>query len=235
MRRTGRTLAALAAIGTTLALTPAASAQEVTPKFTLESESALGPNSFKTFTSFGVIVEEGTCPGGPASVESNGGFWTPVQLISMRGTFGKIGGTYTATLKCKDTTKAGTVTFQLTEPKPRTDPFLDKAEYAPGETITIHLDRGYKCGLDKLAHSEGFTEPAALTPGGTSTGYDLRGRATAVDKPGTYEAKIRCLQDSVVNTFTIKPKAATPPPGLGPKPPIVKPKGAPETGGGGTA
>ncbi|MFS8096558.1 hypothetical protein LFM09_05395 [Lentzea alba] len=121
----------------------------------------------------------------------------------------------------------------------RTDPFLDKAEYGPGETINIHLARGYKCGTYGGATSDGFTAPAELTQGGPDN-WPLTGKTTAVDKPGSYEAIIKCLTGSVVNKFTIKvpptttttPPAPTPP---GRKPPIVKPKGAPDTGGGGTA
>jgi hypothetical protein len=229
MRGIKRPLTVLAVIGTALALAPAAGAQEeVTPKF------SLGGTSFGINTAFTATITEGTCPGGPVSLTSPG-FASPADLETLYGRFGSTAGTYTATLKCKDTAKEGTVTFELTAPVPRQEQFLDKEEYAPGEAINIFLERGYKCGFEG-AVSEGFTAPAQLKQSRPGD-HGLTGQTTAVATPGTYQATIKCLSWSVADTFTVK-APATPPPGTpAPKPqrPIVKPKGAPETGGGGTA
>lgn len=117
--------------------------------------------------------------------------------------------------------------------------FLDKAEYAPGETIGIDL-LSYECGASQ-ATSDGFTATAQLTKGSTGNGIGvhLTGTATAIAAPGTYRATIACtLFPPVTNQFTIKAAPAPgpkPQPKPKPKPPIVKPKGAADTGGGGTA
>jgi len=232
MRGTKRSAAVLLAFGTAFALTPMAGAQEaVTPKF-----SFAGTN-FSPGGAFTATIEEGTCPGGPGSLTSPG--FASVDLATLSGKVVTAPGAYTATLKCKDTTEAGTASFTVEAPKaPRTDPFLDKAEYVPGETIRIALENGRKCGFE--ASSEGFTAPAPLTiSGGTTERPRLVGEAKAGNAPGNYQATIRCINEPVVNQFTIKAGPTTPPlpgnPAPKPKPPIVKPKGAPETGGGGTA
>ncbi|MDX3656939.1 hypothetical protein PV646_06425 [Streptomyces sp. ID05-26A] len=119
-------------------------------------------------------------------------------------------------------------------PEPVAGSFLDKDEYAPGERIKIFLLDTHRCGY--TASSKGFTAPAELTL--VRPGYSLEGATTAVTTPGTYQAEIPCgMTGPVVDTFTIKAKPTRPPgnPAPKPKPPIVKPKGAPDTGGGGTA
>jgi hypothetical protein len=233
MKGTKRSAAVLLAFGTAFALTPMAGAQEaVTPKFSLSG------TDFMPGSGFTVVIDAATCHGGPVSITSPG-FAGRVDLAALSGTFVTASGTYTATLKCRHTTEAGTHSFTIVKPKaPRTDPFLDKAEYAPGETIRIALEDGRKCGFE--ASSEGFTAPAPLTiSGGTTEHPRLVGEAKAVNAPGSYQATIRCINEPVVNQFTVKAQPTTPPlpgnPAPKPKPPIVKPKGAPETGGGGTA
>jgi hypothetical protein len=228
MRRLKRSAAALLALGTAFALTPTAGAQEdVTPIFNF-GESVLRPAGL-----FKVTIQEGTCPGGPVSITSPG--FAAVDLPSLTGTFVGQEGVYTATLKCKGTAKVGEQQFVLTAPAPPVSgSFLDKDEYAPGERIKIFLRDTHRCGY--TATSNGFTAPAELTL--VRPGYSLEGATTAVATPGTYQASIPCgMTGPVVDTFTIK-AAPTPPPGNPapkPKPPIVKPKGAPDTGGGGTA
>jgi hypothetical protein len=112
--------------------------------------------------------------------------------------------------------------------------FLDKAEYAPGETVKIALGPLYNCGTE--ATSEGFAAPIELRPVPTAT----VGEGTAAERPGTYRAQIFCKYESLVDSFTIKAPVTTttpppPPTTKQPKPPVKKPKGAPQTGGGGTA
>lgn len=115
--------------------------------------------------------------------------------------------------------------------------FLDKAEYAPAETIRINLLQGAECGVLE-ATSAGFTAAAQLTKGtGGGAGTQLTGETTAITTPGTYRATVACTErPPSVNQFTIKAAPAPKPkPQSKPKPPIVKPKGAADTGGGGTA
>ncbi|MEU0881217.1 hypothetical protein ABZ345_21625 [Lentzea sp. NPDC005914] len=123
-------------------------------------------------------------------------------------------------------------------------PFLDKFEYAPGETIKIKLTFGTEC-VSHEATSTGFAAPVALKQTPVDAGaYQLTGEAKAGTVPGDYTATIKCDKVSRVSPFAIKipdapPTTTTPPtttspaPGK-PKPPITKPKGAPDTGGGGT-
>lgn len=229
-----KSVVALAVLSAAFALTPIAQAQEdVTPSFTFAGMQRPGAQ-------FKITIKDGTCPGGPVSITS-AGFTGPVDLPSLTGTFVEQTGAYTATLKCKDTTKSGELTFTLSEAQtPRTDPFLDKTEYAPGETIKIFLQRGRKCSGP--ATSPGFAAPAELTQLQQPELYPLTGETTAGATPGTYQAKIQCITETVTNQFTVKANPVTPPTSTsptttkpGPKPPVVKPKGAPQTGGGGTA
>ncbi|MEU0881220.1 hypothetical protein ABZ345_21640 [Lentzea sp. NPDC005914] len=229
MRGTRKSAAALLAFSSAFALTPMASAQEpVKPEFSFGGATVFGPGN-----GFTAKIEEGTCPGGPVSLTSPG--FASVDLARLSGTVVTTTGQYTATLKCKDTTETGTLGFTVEWLKPpRNDPFLDKAEYAPGETIRINLEFGFKCLGE--ATSAGFTAPAKLANAGNGR---VISETTAIATPGTYEAAIFCANNSVVNQFTIKAAPAAPPPqgtpAPKPKPPIVKPKGAPQTGGGGTA
>ena len=226
MRGIKRSAALLLAFGTAFALTPMAGAQEpVKPVFSLLWDSHPG-------AAFAVSIKADTCPGGPVSLTSPG--FASFNLGSLSGQVVTTPGTYTATLKCKDTTEVGTTDFTIVPP--RSDSFLDKAVYAPGETIRISLKDGYKCWVP--ATSEGFTAPANLTQV-HGDGDRVVGETTAITTPGTYTATIPCLKGGpVVNQFTIKASATPPPPGTPApkqKPPIIKPKGAPQTGGGGTA
>lgn len=126
--------------------------------------------------------------------------------------------------------------------------YLDKSEYAPGGAIKVALDGALlNCGMQVT--SAGFAAPIALRPVPTAT----IGEGTAAETPGTYEARIFCKWGSLVDSFTITaPVTTTTPPAVTtttpppvattkpaptqqPKPPVKKPKGAPQTGGGGTA
>lgn len=232
MRGIKRSVAALAALAAALAVTPIATAQqEVTPQF------SLGSTSYLKGSEFTVTIEEGTCPGGPVAITSEG-FVAPVDLTTLRGRFINSGGYHFATLKCKDTTNEGRISFVINDPDGNKVEFLDKDVYAPGETIKINgsgLPSG--CRSPSTASSEGFVATVQLRRDANSTVQ--YGEGKAIDTPGDYRAWIRCgLVGDRFDRFTIKvpptttPPAPTPP---GRKPPIVKPKGPADTGGGGTA
>lgn len=226
MRGIKRPAAVLLAFGAAFALTPVAGAQE--PVKPVVSWS--GIPIFEPGATFRALVEQDTCPGGPVSFTSPG--IASVKLPELTGTVGTTLGEYTATLTCKDTTEVGTLRFTVR--KPYSDQFLDKAEYAPGEPIKIEVENPWKCLGAAQANSEGFVERIYLSAvdGGRKTGV-----ATAADTPGTYLAVVSCTKGTMSNQFTIKAGPTTPPPpgNPKPKPPIVKPKGAPDTGDGSTA
>jgi hypothetical protein len=225
-------VAALAVLGAALAVAPSASAQEqVYPQFSLGNENAVYPKG----SEFTVTIQEGTCPGGPVSLTSPG-FVAPVDLTTLRGRFIDSGGPHSATLKCKDTTIAGSAPFFLSDPDANHVAFLDKDEYAPGETIKID-GRGLPSGCRSfVATSEGFVATVQLRRDADNV---PRGEGKAIDTPGSYKAWILCgLAGDRFDRFTIKVPAPTSPPTTKPpvrKPPIIKPKGAADTGGGGTA
>ncbi len=228
MRGTKRSVAALAVLAATLAVTPTAGAQEVTPQFSLGSDA-----SFLKGSEFTVTITEGTCPGGPVSITSPG-FVAPVDLTTLRGRLINSAGAYSAKLKCKDTTNEGAIPFYITDPDGNRVEFLDKDVYAPGETIKID-GRGLPSACRGfLADSEGFVAQVSLSRNANNIPY---GEGKAIDTPGDYQAWVHCgIVGDRFDRFTIKVPTSPPPAGNPkPKPPIVKPKGAPQTGGGGTA
>jgi hypothetical protein len=106
-------------------------------------------------------------------------------------------------------------------------PFLEKFEYAPGETIKIHLTRPDKCDTFDVT-SAGFAGKASVTYKASGDGYVLNGTAKAGATPGGYDARFTCNDYGWSNHFTITAPVKA-------KPPVTKPKGAADTGGGGTA
>jgi hypothetical protein len=172
---------------------------------------------------FAATIMEGTCPGGPVSLTSPG--FASVDLATLRGKVVTAPGSYTATLRCKDTTEEGTFGFYIEVPRnPSEGVFLDKEVYAPGETIKVHEQHPSCAG--QSAVSQGFVAPAVI--------HDGYGETKAIDTPGTYVVAFWCaFPGTGYDQFTIK--VPTPPQPGNPKPPIVKPKGAADTGGGGTA
>ncbi len=214
--------AVLAAAGMAFALTPMAGAREaVAPQFWLTSP-VYAPGD-----GFGAMIVEGTCPGGAVSLTSPG--FASVDLATLHGKLVTAPGSYTATLKCKDTTEEGTFGFYIEVPRnPSQGVFLDKEEYAPGETVKVHEQHPSCEGASAV--SDGFVAPAVI-----HNGY---GETKAIDTPGTYVVTFWCaFPGAGFDQFTIKAPTSPPPAGNPkpkPKPPIVKPKGAPQTGGGGT-
>lgn len=231
MRGIKRSVAALAALAAALAVTPIAAAQEaVTPAFRLVGKV------FSPGDGFTVTITEGTCPGGPVSLTSPG--FASVDLAALRGRVVTTPGSYTATLKCKDTTEVGTSQFEIqraTDPSKGT--FLDKEEYAPGQTVTVYGQHPSCGGGHATAVSQGFVAPAVLDKVASHGGS--YGEAKAIDTPGTYVVTLWCAFPGLQHDqFTIKVPSTTTPPAPAPpgrKPPIVKPKGPADTGGGGTA
>jgi hypothetical protein len=99
-----------------------------------------------------------------------------------------------------------------------------------GGTIDVHRQVTAMC--TNPVTSTGFAEPINII---YRTEGSLRsGRGKVVDTPGTYEASMQCSGQTATRKFTIKAKAKAEQPAPKPKTPIVKPKGAPQTGGGGT-
>lgn len=104
-----------------------------------------------------------------------------------------------------------------------------------------HVDMG-GCYPATPVTSPGLVEPLRWTMGGNHGRYS--GYGTAIKKPGTYVATFTCNDGRKASqTFVIKgtPESPTPtptttkpkPPAPKPKPQVVvKPKGAPATGGG---
>ncbi|ANZ37813.1 hypothetical protein BBK82_18845 [Lentzea guizhouensis] len=111
---------------------------------------------------------------------------------------------------------------------------LDKAEYLPGETITVSYDVTANC--EGTVGSTGFVGHVApefqLDPPNI-----MRTKATAGNWAGEYRTSLKCGGEYVSKSFRVLEQAKAPEapaPVQKPKAPIVKPKGAPQTGGGGT-
>ncbi|HEX8869487.1 MAG TPA: hypothetical protein VF821_27745, partial [Lentzea sp.] len=168
-----------------------------------------------------VQFEKGDCAEG-GRVVSNG-FEENVPEGSLHGVVGDKPGKYVATAYCKGHAYAGTSEFEVV-PLTANDRFsLDKAEYAPGELIEVTAPVSANCTGNVT--SAGFVAPLKLT---RESDQLLSGTIRAVGTPGSYEASMTCDNVIVTQSFkvTAKPQA---------KAPVVKPKGAPQTGGGGTA
>ncbi|SFR09928.1 hypothetical protein SAMN04488564_103271 [Lentzea waywayandensis] len=142
-------------------------------------------------------------------------------------------GSYTAELTCK----GEKVTRAFTVAAPRDKFTLDKTEVEAGGDISVMKTKQSDCG--EVATSPGFTAPIKLE----HESVNLRiGNGKVVDQAGTYQAEMTCGGKQVQVEFVVtakapaqavadKPKAAA----KSAKSPIVKPKGAPQTGGGATA
>ncbi|GGU64748.1 hypothetical protein [Lentzea flava] len=229
MRR--RTIALLAAVATAFVFTPTAVAQD---GFTLDRD-IYGPHE--------VVHVSATVWSGCESPVTSDGFEAPIDLRVMSGQFPTLYGSgkttasvgkYTAQATCNG--KVFTRAFEIHRIHPPIFTFsLDQQEYDPGEEIQVQavLVRG-RC--PSTVTSPGFAAPIVLVrnPG---PGAELAGTGRAVTTPGTYTAEVACPGvPPFTQTFKVKGgPPTTPPPSGSPRPPIVKPKGAPDTGGGSTA
>jgi hypothetical protein len=195
--------------------------EEVTPQF------KLAPNVLAKQQWFEVQIQEGTCPGGAVGVTSPG-FLAPVKAGDIHGQAGATPGTYTATLKCKGTSKTGTAEYEVLDRNVRPRFVITPSTLTPGQWFEVQIEKG-DCPGGGTVHSDGFRKDL---PAG-----DLHGMAA--DRPGKYIATLTCsggyrgATEFEIVAPPIKPVPTTPPAKA--KAPVVKPKGAPQTGGGGTA
>lgn len=240
MRRTKAT-AALAVLAAAVFVPDAAAQEEPTPNL------GISPRTVAIGHVVEVYFDEKACPEGVDGVTSPGFSGT----VTSRGeqVFVKdVPGTYTATLKCKGTSKVGTAEFTVLERVSATFRLIPERP-KPGETFRAEVDRtACPSGPFSFA-STGFRD--AVRPN------LLEG--VVVDTPGRHSVAIQCwLGRNLIKgggMFEIgEPDAPAPNPAVpsyraeqavnaeprhapvvSPRKPIVKPKGAPETGGGGTA
>ena len=166
---------------------------------------------------------------GAGSVVTSPGFAAPIYFGSTLGAIEGRGrvittpGSYTATLQCADPPATGQATFTILEP-PRAFT-LSPLEVRPGGDLTARIPAKNDCTGTTIT-STGFTAPLELQP----QGAELVGTAKAVTTPGVHDAVMECRDGPFTIAFTV----VQDPPATQPQP-IKKPKGAPETGGGGTA
>lgn len=132
-------------------------------------------------------------------------------------------GTYHVYLKCGGVISE---TFTIVGVTARDTFFLPFTEVEAGGDVSVAKTKQSDCG--QIATSPGFTAPIELK---YETPNTFTGNGKAVDKPGTYQVEMICGGEAVHQELVVKAKA----PAAKPKQPIVKPKGAPQTGGGATA
>lgn len=182
------------------------------------------------------------------------GFTAPVALVAVGGDRNNLWGngnavrtpgTYTATATC-DGKKLTTRFTVLPHQPPSWWLYPDKVE--PGGRISGGSDTITGCpgGPVGPATSPGFASPLTWTEGGNFGKFS--GSTTVTTRPGKYTATLKCAGTPLVGTveFTVlgTPPTTPAPPvtsthgsatGTAERTPIIKPKGAPETGGGGMA
>ena len=115
---------------------------------------------------------------------------------------------------------------------------LSATEIQPGGTIRVSVQSSYtlssECGGD--ATSPGFVAPITL---GMASHTIHSGEGLVITKPGVYKVTVPCSSGSpLTQSFTIVGAPTTSQPTNPPANPptkIVKPVGAPQTGGGGTS
>jgi hypothetical protein len=235
-RRALTTTTALA-LSVGVAFAPLATAQQQEPKL----EVTPSPVNAERF------IEVSTGPCETFSTVTSPGFREPIALgvgpenrLSGMGVATAKPGSYTATVQCDGKTLTAPFTVL---------PFeilwhLYRTEVEPGGTIiALH---GPNTGCRPLneprspmrpLYSRGFAAPLTFGPSGHLGQF--YGQTTVITTPGVYEVVAQCQDrpERSVKTFRIlgTPPTTTPPSPGKPKPPITKPKGAPDTGGGGTA
>jgi hypothetical protein len=222
------------ALSVAVAFAPLATAQQREPKL----EVTPGVSN-------GGIVNVRTGPCDTFSTVTSPGLKEPITLTLMPRDPGRLhgsgravaeSGTYTATLQCGDKTLTEPFTVGPQEVVWSLSPVMIE----PGGTITakasIYNSGG--CLPELPLTSPGFAAPLDVRDGDLGS---LVGETTVITTPGTYEVVWQCQDqaDRSVRTFRIlgtPPTTTTPPPpgNPKPKPPIIKPKGAADTGGGGT-
>ncbi|MFD5824870.1 hypothetical protein [Lentzea sp. NPDC060358] len=215
-------LAALAAVAAVVVTGPGATAQEeVTPVF------EIAPNVLQMEQHFEVQPVGGTCPGGSESTTSPG-FAAPVPAGGLHGIAASTPGKFTATLKCKGSSKTGTAEFEVVDRRATPRFTIVPSTLQQGQPFEVRIEKG-DCPNGGEIRSAGFRE--WLRPGQLHgiAGYGL----------GTQYAELYCEDHAYRGTaeFEVVAKPQTPSAPHMPKAktPVVVPKGAPQTGGGGTA
>lgn len=183
--------------------------------------------------------------GGPTPVTSPG-FVAPIEWddtgepaaagppLTGVGTAIDTPGTYTATHVCRDGQKKAERTFTIVAPPALRAFSLHPLEVEPGGEINGRMSVINDCPNERTITSPGFVAPLELqTEGGNFP--ELAGKTTVVSTPGTYQAMMTCRDGPFTVSFTVLGTPPRDPPGNEPKQPVKKPKGAPETGGGGTS
>ncbi|MFD1148144.1 hypothetical protein [Saccharothrix hoggarensis] len=177
---------------------------------------------------------------GPLSpTGDNGGnvvYSGPVKFIDEPGT-------YPARVRCarQDYQDGGSITLK---PAGSLEPVLTlrPTTLQPGGTITAGVPNGacrYQDGSLGPIRSDGFVEPIHTVVDPTLESHV--GSGQVVNRPGTYQARATCGKGEVSASFTVVAAAdpapkPDPQPKPKPQPQVpVKPVGAPQTGGGGTA
>jgi hypothetical protein len=244
MKRSATTTSA--AIVLALALAPMASAQD-------EPGLEVYPASVEPGAILGTGIKGG-CD--QDSDVTSPGFTAPVGLVAVggdrnnlwgNGTAVSTPGTYTATAKCD----ARTLTTRFTV-LPHTAPswWLNPVEVQPGGEISAGSDRLGSCpgGPVGPATSPGFAAPLQFTEGGNFGRFS--GRTTVITEPGRYTATLKCAGTPIAGEleFTVLGTPSTPTkttptktttkttsPAPAKHTQVVVPRGAPATGGGGTA
>jgi hypothetical protein len=230
-----RTIAVLAALGLLAVLPVTAQAQD-------DIKLVISPSAPLTNSAVWVSLDGCQTP----TAATSPGFHRPAKLEptaegGLRGVTHAVeqSGEYTATAECGG--KSYSAQFTVVDQPPPSGWSFGPDEVEPGGTVTASISK-FVC-IPQPATSPGFTEPLGVSIVPPSL---FQGSTKVIMTPGTYTATFRCSGNPtpLLRQFTIKappttttPPATTTPPGAKPKPkpPIVKPKGAPQTGGGGTA
>jgi hypothetical protein len=198
---------AAAGLGMLVGALPAAAQQEVNE----------GPWPSKVIAGNPLSVE-GHCGDMSSPLVTSPGFAGSVKI----GTGGKAvdkPGKYTATLKCKD--KVLNTTFEVVKSAQLS---VQPKQVRPGGELRLVV---WCPPLDgqPAAHSPGFA--ATIQLGFHATSGQGFGDGKATTKPGTYTATVDCGGVNASATFAVV-KPGTPQPSQV----TIKPKGAPQTGGG---
>jgi hypothetical protein len=189
-----------------------------------QPEHGEGPAPFLMVSPAKVIAGQTVTPGGTCHDTSrplvtSPGFAAPIALGAHGKAVDKVG-RYTATLKCKD--RVLTTSFEVIK-SARLD--VQPKQVQPGGKVDVKV---WCAPASSVTHvtSPGFVKDVTIgyLEGSPEGGF---GDGKAVAKPGTYTATVDCAGGKVTTTFTVV-KPGVPQPGQV----TVKPKGAPQTGGG---
>ncbi|MDT7786995.1 MAG: hypothetical protein QOF58_5414 [Pseudonocardiales bacterium] len=230
------TAAAASAVLAAAAFVPDAAAQEE-PTPTV----SISPATVAIGQVVEVYFDTRTCPGGTDEGVTSPGLSGAVTSPGAQVFVTSVPGTYTATLRCKGTSKVGAAEFTVLDRVSATFRLIPERP-KPGQAFRAEVDRTACPSGPFVFASTGFRD--ATRPN------QLEG--VVVDTPGQYSVAIQCwLGRNLVKgggMFEIaqpdapageaeqatnaEPRRA---PVVKQRKPIIKPKGAPQTGGGGTA